>query len=410
MKWKPLGFFFAMFDKIEDGGLHCILPPRRKQQILNLLAHLMEPLVQWLGNKKAYNKEAEDRVGFKIAPFKEDSKKANHSQYKAVFKSWHDKINLVLMQCLNSTSKFEQRAGLNVLLKIVPFYPSYLSSYDSFVARLAELAKKENDGPPSDINVVALNLKAQLERRRKDMVDDGKSVKDDSDKKQPRRPHRLRRPRRQAKRQSRSVRARRQGICFILIKEGNTGDSKAPKAPSSDSRSASESTGNKSGSGGAGSRRSASPPKSMPRARSNNAVDSSGGKDDHRGSDALPDSKRSRGGKGDSRDSMISPGRDDGRESRGGGRGGGPVGNGSRESRKRDRPMDGPSATREDLACMPTAMVLAAILALLAAMVLAAMVLAAMVLAAMVLAAMVLAAMVLAAMVLAAMAANGPPD
>ena len=335
------------FDKIVKTVVSTVFCTTSKEAT-NLgifLRTFLEPLVQWLGNKKAYNKEAEDRVGFKIAPFKEDSKKANHSQYKAVFKSWHDKINLVLMQCLNSTSKFEQRAGLNVLLKIVPFYPSYLSSYDSFVARLAELAKKENDGPPSDINVVALNLKAQLERRRKDMVDDGKSVKDDSDKKQPPSSSSTSSSSSSSKKETVKISSKPEGKASTSSssKEGNTGDSKAPKAPSSDSRSASESTGNKSGSGGAGSRRSASPPKSMPRARSNNAVDSSGGKDDHRGSDALPDSKRSRGGKGDSRDSMISPGRDDGRESRGGGRGGGPVGNGSRESRKRDRPMDGPS-------------------------------------------------------------------
>ena len=69
-----------------------------------------EPLVQWLGNKKAYNKEAEDRVGFKIAPFKEDSKKANHSQYKAVFKSWHDKINLS-NAVSNSTSSLSSERG-----------------------------------------------------------------------------------------------------------------------------------------------------------------------------------------------------------------------------------------------------------------------------------------------------------
>ena len=112
------------FDKIVKTVVSTVFctTSREATNLGIFLRTFLEPLVNWLGNKSVYRKEAEARVGFKIAPFKEDGKKANHTQFKAVFKSWHEKIHLVLMQCLNSNSMFEQRAGLNVLLKIIPFY------------------------------------------------------------------------------------------------------------------------------------------------------------------------------------------------------------------------------------------------------------------------------------------------
>ena len=61
-----------------------------------------------------------------------------------------------LLQCLRSISKFEQRAGLNVLAKVVRLFPCFETGHALFVERLSELAEKEDpNGPPSDINVVS---------------------------------------------------------------------------------------------------------------------------------------------------------------------------------------------------------------------------------------------------------------
>ena len=103
---------------------------------------------------------------------KADSKKADHRQYRAVFNSWHVKIVDTLLKCLRSASRFEQRAGLNVLVKIIKLFPTIETGYGPMVERLGELAKKEGDGPPSDINTVALSLKAQLEKRKSQMLEE----------------------------------------------------------------------------------------------------------------------------------------------------------------------------------------------------------------------------------------------
>uniref|UniRef100_A0A7S2R5A3 THO complex subunit 2 n=1 Tax=Rhizochromulina marina TaxID=1034831 RepID=A0A7S2R5A3_9STRA len=140
------------------------------------LQAILEPLTRWYYSKPQYRKEAEAKVGFVKNPEK-SSDKMSHAVFRTIFARWQGSILNSIYQCLSSSEKFEQRSGLSVLYKISAYFPCFTGSYQKIHAQLEELAKKDGDGPPTDINSMALGLRGQMEKRAKDMTQDPQEKK-----------------------------------------------------------------------------------------------------------------------------------------------------------------------------------------------------------------------------------------
>ena len=95
------------------------------------LRETLSPLRRWRYNKEAYRTEASDKPGFATAIG--STSRCSFEQFGAVFGKWYDKIFRMAKHCLENY-RAHGRAGLIVLIKIVPVFPVLRKTHAALVA------------------------------------------------------------------------------------------------------------------------------------------------------------------------------------------------------------------------------------------------------------------------------------